>query len=129
MPDFWSREFSEIDYGSHLPPEIQRTSLFYESCDRKEHFDLERAEAYCAAIPERFGFSARSAETLHWSVCWDPNYLSGSYVAEARLSSSPKELRIALKEWEGRIYLASPGSPGDAHDGGWQDLSPLAVSS
>jgi len=31
--DFWSREYSEINYGNHLSPEIQRTSLFYESCD------------------------------------------------------------------------------------------------
>ena len=28
--DFWSREYSDINYADHLPPEISRTSLFYE---------------------------------------------------------------------------------------------------
>ena len=93
--DFWSREYSEIDYGNHLPPEIQRTSLFYENCHRKD-FNNETALSYLDAIPERFGLSSPLGETLNWSVCWDTNYLSGSYLSMASSPSSPKELRTAL---------------------------------
>ena len=80
--DFWSREYSEFDYGNYLPPEIQQTSLFYESCDRKD-FNNETAFSYIDAIPERFGLSSPLGETLDWSVCWDTNYLSGSYLSIA----------------------------------------------
>jgi hypothetical protein len=93
--DFWSREYSEFDYGNYLPPEIQQTSLFYESCDRKD-FNNETAFSYIDAIPERFGLSSPLGETLDWSVCWDTNYLSGSYLSTAGSPSSPKELRTAL---------------------------------
>jgi hypothetical protein len=93
--DFWSREYSEIDYGDHLPPEIQRTSLFYESCDRN-YFNNERALSYLDAIPERFGISPPLGETLNWSVCWDTNYLPGSYLSIAGSPSSPKKLRTGL---------------------------------
>ena len=93
--DFWSREYSEINYGNHLPPEIQRTSLFYESCDLKD-FNNEKAFLYLDAIPERFGLSSPPGETLNWSVCWDTNYLSGSYLSVAGSPSSTKELRTAL---------------------------------
>jgi hypothetical protein len=79
----------------HLPPEIQRTSLFYESCDLKD-FNNETAFLYLDAIPERFRLSSQLGETLDWSVCWDTNYLSGSYLSRAGSPSSPKELRTAL---------------------------------
>jgi len=42
--DFWSREYSDINYADHLPPEIPRRTLFYESCDRKD-FNIGRAFA------------------------------------------------------------------------------------
>jgi hypothetical protein len=93
--DFWSREYSEINYGNHLPPEIQRTSLFYESCDLKD-LNNETAFLYLDAIPERFGLSSPLGDTLDWSVCWDTNYLSGSYLSRAGSPSSPKMLRTAL---------------------------------
>jgi hypothetical protein len=60
--DFWSRDYSEIDYGNHLPPEIQRTSLFYESCDLKD-FNNETAFLYLDAIPERFGLNSPLGKT------------------------------------------------------------------
>ena len=34
--EFWSRQYSDINYEGHLPSEIPRISLFYESCDRKD---------------------------------------------------------------------------------------------
>ncbi len=113
--DFWSREYSEINYGNYLPPEIQRTSLFYESCDLKD-FNNETAFLYLDAIPERFGLSSPLAETLDWSVCWDTNYLSGSYLSRARSPSSPKELRTAL------IAIDSKGrSPNEPE---WAEMLP-----
>ena len=93
--DFWSREYSEFAYGSYLPPEIQKTSLFYESCDCKD-FNNDTAFSYLDAMPERFGLSSMPGETVNWSVCWDTNYLSGSYLSIAGSPSSPKELRTAL---------------------------------
>lgn len=113
--DFWSREYSEINYGNHLPPEIQRTSLFYESCDRK-HFSNQTAFSYLDAIPERFVLSSPLGETLDWSVCWDANYLSGSYLSRAGSPSSPKELRTAL------IAIDSKGrSPSEPE---WAEMLP-----
>ncbi len=113
--DFWSREYSEVNYGNYLPPEIQRTALFYESCDLKD-FNNETAFSYLDAIPERFSSSSPLGETLDWSVCWDTNYLSGSYLSRAGLPSSPKELRTAL------IAIDSKGrSPNEPE---WAEMLP-----
>ena len=91
---FWSRQYSDIDYAEFLPPEIPRTSLFYESRDRKD-FNNETAFSYLDALPERYGINAAPDETVHWSVSWHRKYLSGSFCAHAG-NPSPEKLRTAL---------------------------------
>jgi hypothetical protein len=92
--DFWSRQYSDINYDAHLPPEIRRTSLFYESCDRKD-FNIETAFSYLDTLPQRYGINSAPDETPHWSVSWHRKYLSGSFRAHAG-NPSPEELRTAL---------------------------------
>jgi hypothetical protein len=92
--DFWSRQYSDINYVDHLPREIRKTSLFYESCDCKD-FNNERAFGYLDTLPERYGIKTAPEETLNWSVNWHREYLSGSFRARAG-NASPEELRTAL---------------------------------
>ncbi len=92
--DFWSRQYSDINYDAHLPSEIRRTSLFYESCDCKD-FNNERAFGYLDTLPERYGIKTAPEETLNWSANWHREYLSGSFRAHAG-NPSPEELRTAL---------------------------------
>jgi hypothetical protein len=92
--DFWSRQYSEINYADHLPPEIPRTSLFYESCDAVD-FNNARALAYLDTVPERYAIDRMPDEALSCSVSWQRQYLSGSFRAKAG-NPSPGELRTAL---------------------------------
>jgi hypothetical protein len=92
--DFWSLQYSDINYDAHLPPKILKTSLFYESCDRKD-FNNETAFSYLDTLPERYGIKSAPDETPHWSVSWHRKYLSGSFRAHAG-NPSPEELRTAL---------------------------------
>jgi hypothetical protein len=92
--DFWSRQYSDINYDEHLPPEISRTSLFYECCDHKT-FSIETAFSYLDTLPQRYGINSTPDETLRWSVSWHRRYLSGSFCAHVG-NPSPDELRTAL---------------------------------
>jgi|ERR1019366_377392 hypothetical protein len=91
--DFWSRQYSDINYDAHLPQEISRSTLFYESCDRKD-FNNETAFSYLDTLPERYGINSAPDATLTWSVTWHCEYLSGSFFAEA--GNPPKALHTAL---------------------------------
>lgn len=92
--DFWSRQYSDINYADHLPREIRRETLIYECCDRKD-FNNEKAFAYIDAIPQLYGIDQPPDETLTWSVVWQREYLSGSFYCEA--GNPPQEqLRTAL---------------------------------
>jgi hypothetical protein len=92
--DFWSLQYSDINYADYLPPKIPRKTIYYESCER-EDFNNERAFAYMDTLPQRYGISRALDETLTWGVHWQRKYLSGSFFSEAG-NPSPEELRTAL---------------------------------
>jgi hypothetical protein len=85
---------------AHLPPEIRKTSLFYESCYCKD-FNNERAFGYLDTLPERYGIKTAPDETLNWSVNWHREYLSGSFRAHAGNQLSARIRKLAREQYAG----------------------------